>query len=148
MRIPAPKSIPTFESRSFVAEVTGDPGNHSLRILATSYYRTFLNKHLKPGELVTLTLTNSKPKRTEAQNRYYWVYLSEIAAETGNDAEDLQELFKAKFLPRRMVEVLGENDEKRSSTTGLSRLEFGEYIDKIAELTGIVPPPLENVRGT
>jgi hypothetical protein len=139
--------VPTYESRSFAVEITGEDGDHRIRVLSAPYYRTFLNTHFKLGEKATLFITGQQPKRTDAQHRYYWVYVSEISKETGNEPEDLHELFKAKFLPRKRVEVLGETIERGSSTKNLTRTEFSEYIDRIAEMTGILPPPLENVRG-
>lgn len=145
--IPREKSIPTFESRSFAARIDGTPGAHTLTVLARPYFQTFLNAHFKPGDEATLLITGKKPKRTEAQSRYYWVYLSEISRETGNDPDDLHEFFKAEFLPSKAVEVLGRVVIKRASTTTLTRTEFSEYIEKIAGLTGIEPPPVETIRG-
>lgn len=143
---PRNKSVPTYETRSFAATITGASHERSLAIKARPYFQTFLNR-FKPGDQLTVVITDKKPKRTEAQHRYYFVFLSEIAAETGNEVEDLHELFKAKFLPRKRVDVLGETVERGASTKSLTRTEFGEYIDKIAAMTGIMPPPTEAVRG-
>lgn len=144
---PRAKSIPTFESRTFAVEITGTPGEHRLKVLALPYFQTFLNKTFKPGEQATLSITSRKPKRTEAQHRYYWVYVGDIARETGNDPEALHELFKTVLLPGKSIEVMGHTVVSRPSTKTLTRIEFGEYIDRIAEMTGIEPPPLETIRG-
>lgn len=141
---PRPKSIPTFEARQFAAEIREVNGQKQAVLLASPYYRTFLNTKTKDGDQITLTVSLKKPKRTIRQNSYYWVYLSSIAEETGNDADDLHDLFKKLFIGTRMVEVMGEMVEKKGSTTTLSRIDFGEYIAKIEEFTGIQSPPAKN----
>lgn len=93
-------------------------------------------------------LTPIESKRTLAQNSYYWLYLTIIARETGNDAEDLHEFFRSKLLPRKMVKIKGNNGvyefEKLKSTTKLSKLDFGEYLDKICAATEVpLPDPEE-----
>lgn len=143
---PQPKSVPTYESRSFAAVIGGEPGAHKLRIKAGPYYRTFLNR-LKLGSQVSIEITDRKPKRTEAQNRYLWVFYGDIARETGHSPEELHEYFKAEFLPAKTTEVFGKQVSIPPSTTNLTRIEFGEYIDKIASLTGVEPPPVETIRG-
>lgn len=91
-----------------------------------------------------MVLTNKKPKRTIAQNNYYWLYLGIIEKETGNLADDMHKLFKGKFLSNAIVEVFGEKVRREKSTTELTVTEFSEYIEKIAVFTGIQPPPVEN----
>lgn len=146
MRHNQTNSVPTFESKSFVGEIIELDGKHKLKLHAAPYYNTFLNTKCKVGEVLTMTLTKRKPKRTLAQNNYYWVYMDLIASETGNQAEDLHALFKKKFLRGHKVTVMGEVVEHEGSTTELSRLDFGDYIRKIEELTGIQSPPTENYR--
>lgn len=138
------KSVPTFESQTFLAEIEGNPGEHRIKVIASPYYRTFLNTKFKKGDKVTISITNKKPNRTLAQNNYYWVYVNLIAQETGEDADALHELFKKKFIGNRVVDIMGEQVEITGSTKTLKRLGFGEFIDKIAELTSILPPPIEN----
>jgi hypothetical protein len=93
---------------------------------------------------VTAYYTSKRPKRTELQNRYYWgVYLPLISEETGNDIDDLHTLFKGKFLSKELVQVLGEKIRRTKSTTELSSIQFGDYIRRIEELTGVLAPPTE-----
>lgn len=141
---PREKSIPTFEARQFAGTIVGESPSKQLKLLASPYYRTFLNQKCKTGDMVTMTLTLKKPKRSVRQNSYYWMYLGMIADETGNDPDDLHELFKKKFLPTKIADVMGEQVEKNKSTTDLSRLDFGDYIAKIEEFTEIQAPPVEN----
>ena len=87
-------------------------------------------------------------KRTTSQNNFYWVYLSIIARETGNDAEDLHEYFKQNLLPRKVGKIKGRKGEyefeKLTSTTDLNKHDFGEYLEKICVLTEVpIPNPEE-----
>lgn len=121
------------------------PGKNRLKINSPEYYGHVINQY-KPGDYVTITLTNKRPKRTVSQNNYYWgAVLPNIAQETGeNDLQALHELFKSKFLTTETVETPWGEITKIKSTAELSVLEFSEFIEKIAALTGIQPPPTEN----
>lgn len=107
-------------------------------------FHDFCRKNV--GKTVRIELPD--PKRTLTQNAYYWVYLTVLEREFGNAADDLHDYFKHKFLPRDFVTIRGKKGkvtfERIKSTTKLSKLEFGEYLDKIAEATGVpLPNPQE-----
>lgn len=93
--------------------------------------------------------TISGEKRSLTQNGFYWHYLEIIATETGNDADDLHQYFKTKLLPRKIVKIKGKNGvydfDKLGSTTKLTKVEFGEYIEKICAITQIPIPNPEDV---
>jgi len=121
----------------------GSKGN-VLAVKATNWYQNELNK-FEDGEEVIISLSNKKPKRSDQQNRYYWLYLGIISTETGEqDIEALHELFKGKFLGRKIKEVLGYNVLVKGSTTKLDKLEFCDYIRAIENLTGVQAPSVEN----
>ena len=69
----------------------------------------------------------------------------ELTEETGYTADELHEMFKAKFLPQdvREIEMNGERMtvSLTGSTTALSKMAFTEFIEKIEEFTGIQSPP-------
>lgn len=92
------------------------------------------------GQEVTLQIDEKKPKRSDLQNRYYWLYLTAIEDETGHEKLDLHELFKGKFISEGITEVFGEKVRKKKSTTQLTKNEFSEYIEKIERFTGIPAP--------
>ena len=81
-----------------------------------------------------------KPTRSISQNNLYWKYLGIIENESGNNADDLHEFFKRKFLGKRSLKMFDEDFEVTTSTTSLNKLEFGEYLDKISALTGVPIP--------
>lgn len=137
----------TTQSEQFAGEIVLEKttGQKKLKILSERFYKNQINK-FKPGEKVSIVITNKKPKRTEQQNRYYWgVYLPLIAQETGEaDTDRLHTLFKGKYLTKGIYEVLGQKVRITRSTTELSVGEFNEYIVNIAAETGIEPPPTQN----
>jgi len=141
------KSQEVTYSQSFSATITREPDGvaNKLTINNKRWYQHQINK-FKPGEQINIVLNNRKPKRTIAQNNYYWgVYLPLIAYETGEpDLDRLHELFKGKFLTQGVVEVLGEKVRMKRSTTELGVGEFCDYIMNIQNLTGIEAPPTEN----
>lgn len=141
--------IHTYKTRSFAGEIVTDPDKaygKKLKLNSPVLYAHELNK-FKVGEHVTVSVTNKRPKRTDAQNRYYWgVYLPLIAEETGEkDLESLHELFKGKFLTTKIVKVLKKYPTRiTKSTTELSVADFCEYIMAIENLTQVSAPPTEN----
>jgi len=87
-----------------------------------------------------------KKTRTGAQNRYYWFYLGIIEAETGNTASDLHETFKRTLLPPRFITttIKGKEQEIKipASTTKLSKIDMGDYLEKICAETNVpIPDP-------
>jgi len=100
------------------------------------------------GTKVTCTLTQKKPKRSLAQNRLYWLYLSVLVADgVGNASspEGLHSWFKEEYSkdkPQYWEEV---NGIKRLifSTTQLTKGEFIEYMLYIRDLTEIPIPTQE-----
>lgn len=97
-----------------------------IKQLADGKYRVVIEKYFS--------------NRSTQQNRFYWNYLRLIEYETGQDANDLHEVCKRKFLPPRFVEINGEEYKLPASTTKLNKAEFGQYLDKIEVWTGIPIP--------
>lgn len=111
-------------------------GTQSMRMA----FSAFAADH--PGAI--MILTPEKHIRTTSQQAFYWVYLGVIERETGENANELHEFFKRKFLPPVFRMVRGEEIEMPRTTKTLSKSEFSEYLDKIAALTEIpLPDPKE-----
>lgn len=107
-------------------------------------HKMWLMKHV--GKFATVSI--SEPSRSGQQNRYYWLYLGVIENETGNSASDLHEFFKRKLLPPKHIVIKGKMGlhEVRipRSTTDLTKVEFGEYMEKICAMVAIpLPDPEE-----
>ena len=87
-----------------------------------------------------------REKRTLDQNKLYWLWLTCISVQTGNEKEDLHEYFVYKFLEPELVQVFDKTIYKRLSTKQLDTRQFAEYLNKIqifanTELTIELPNP-------
>ncbi len=106
-------------------------------------WRDFCKKNI--GK--TVRVDKPESKRSLNQNRFLWAYMEIISRETGDDPVSLHEFFKAKLLPPRIIEIKGKSRIPKSlevpaTTTTLSKLAFGEYLDRIAALSGVpIPDP-------
>jgi hypothetical protein len=92
------------------------------------------------GRKVWMTLDTKLPKRTDRQNRFYWLYLDIIAHQTGNTSEELHNAFKQRFLYQGDRNIFGEVIRVTGSTTELSKAEFSQYLDEISILTDVPIP--------
>lgn len=145
MPLPREKSVPSHTQRYFVAQVfENNEGIYSMKFRAGDEVRTWLKNNFNVGEDISVLITDKKPSRTKRQNALYWVYLADVARETGHTAADLHEFFKWKFIPPEAINIYGENIYKSNSTTKLKISAFAEYMDSIAEFTGIQLPSRES----
>ena len=99
------------------------------------------------GKKIEVNFQEYKKNRSNEQNSLYWKILEFAEMETGNAKEDLHEFFKAKFLPKRILEIEKDgkkyNVEVQNSTTRLNTKEFSEYFKKIELFLSEIgfPPP-------
>jgi hypothetical protein len=86
-------------------------------------------------------------KRSLSQNALYWMWLSCISDETGNDKDNLHDYYRESFMPKKEVLVFSETRMKPKSTTELDTSEFTVYLEKIrihaAEWNVILPLPVD-----
>ena len=78
-----------------------------------------------------VTIVITKEKRTLDQNRLYWLWLTCIAQNTGNNKNSLHEYFILRYLQPELVSVFEKMIYKRLSTTSLDTRQFSEYLNKI-----------------
>jgi len=104
------------------------------------------------GKPLTVTIKPKQKKRTELQNNLYWLWLTIIAEETGQDKDDIHDFYKTKFLTRT-IHIKGMDLIKREakvigSTATLNTRSFGEYLDKVqshaAQFFGVTLPNSED----
>lgn len=88
---------------------------------------------------IELTVRRYRKKRSDKQNRYYWLCLNVIAQDIGENPEDLHTTFKSMFLTDRSKEF-----PVVRSTTTLNSKEFTDYMDKIAVQVGAFGITLPN----
>lgn len=137
------KSYPTYKSQTFTGKIVRKENENFLIYNYPKIVRQYLNLSCRPGDNVTITLTNKAPKRTLQQNNYYWLYLGLIALSSGHDTKMLHDRFRGEFLSKGITEVFGAKTRKVKSTTDLNRPEFCEYLERIEVLTEIPLPDCE-----
>lgn len=82
-------------------------------------------------------IEKSFKKRTLNQNRYYFgVLVKNISDHTGYETEEIHEVLKDRFLPKKFIVITNNKGEKKEtkingSTTQLDTKEFEEYNEKI-----------------
>lgn len=81
-------------------------------------------------KLYTVEVLEKKATRTISQNSLMWLWLTCIEFETGNDRNELHDIFKKKWLQPKSTHLYGEQIE-RYTTTDLNTTEFKYYLDKI-----------------
>ncbi len=96
-------------------------------------------------KLYTVEIIEKKANRSISQNSLYWLWLTCIEFETGNNRDDLHDIFKHKFILPKEVNILGEKIMKWT-TTDKDTLQFKHYLDKIqifasTELVITLPNP-------
>ena len=78
-----------------------------------------------------VTIVITKEQRTLDQNRLYWLWLTCISQNTGNDKDSLHEYFILRYLQPELIQVFEKIIYKRLSTTLLDTRRFTEYLNKI-----------------
>lgn len=78
-----------------------------------------------------VSIKKGKEPRTITQNSLYWLWLTCLMAETGNDKNDLHEYFKQAYLPFEDKEVFDSVVPVFPSTTKLDTGQFTAYLNKI-----------------
>ena len=97
------------------------------------------------GREVDVIIRKHVKMRSINQNRLYWLYLKLIEDETGNDSNDMHEYFKRVCLPPRFIKVFDKEIKIPASTTKLNTKEFGDYIAKIEDMSGVKCPNPEEI---
>jgi hypothetical protein len=102
-------------------------------------------KRLDLKKVYTVEITERRIKRTISQNGLYWLWLTCISHETGNDKDDLHEFFKWKYLNPEKLYIFNDCLIKYS-TASLNTLQFKELLDKVqvfasSELAITLPDP-------
>lgn len=97
------------------------------------------------GKIVQIKVKRFEEKRTNAQNRFLWLYYRIISDElTGGETppEWYHEYFKRIFIDAQMINVMGKTIAIPGSTTELSKYQFSKFLLKIEEYTGVpIPDP-------
>ncbi len=118
------------------------------RVLNTELDRDMIIGHIKRLDLkksYSVEVSEKRLRRSISQNSLYWLWLTCIEFETGNDRSDLHEFFKTKYLVPEIKNIFGSNVEIRT-TTDLNTTQFKYLLDQVqifasTELSIILPDP-------
>lgn len=110
----------------------------------SDYNSARLRQHLKEHEGKVYRIEMEISTRTLSQNKLYRLLLNAIEFETGQNADEVHEWAKRKFLKPRIIKVNNEEMRIPGTTTTLSKIEFSEYMDKIASEVGVAIPDTES----
>ena len=98
-----------------------------------------LTRHLdelsmdKPKQV---TVEDFRRRRSTNQNSLMWMWLHEIANDTGHTAKECHEIFKRMFLAPQTKEMGGTVVDIPPSTTKLTTTEFADYLIRIQAFAG------------
>ena len=87
------------------------------------------------GKDIELRVDKYREKRTDNQNRYYWIVCTIVAEETGHDPEEIHEIFKSMFL-KTWTKLKHKRIQRIQSTTELNTNLFVDYVDKCIRFAG------------
>jgi hypothetical protein len=87
---------------------------------------------LNPAKAWKVEIAQYQTRRTISQNKLYWSIIHALASETGHDPDELHTYLKGKFLPKRIVNIAGEDEEVLGSTALLDKPAFSEYVERVA----------------
>jgi hypothetical protein len=88
----------------------------------------------RDGE-VRISIERRHANRSQAQNRYWWGVCVELVSEhTGYTSDEVHELAKQMFLPKKLALCDGNGEVKGEfvvggTTTTLNKIEFGEFVE-------------------
>jgi hypothetical protein len=112
-------------------------------------------KRMRDGE-VRISIERKTATRSHQQNRWYWGVIVELLSEhTGYTPDEIHEVLKAKFIPKRIAFADGNGEVKGEFVVGgttvrLDKNEFSAYCRDIqqwaADELGVVIPDPETGR--
>lgn len=86
---------------------------------------------LNPARQWRITIAQHRERRSPEQNALLWAIYGEIAKETGNDAEDIHEAMKFRFLPPIQIEIGGEAIPVPPSSRKLDTHQFSQFVEQV-----------------
>lgn len=113
---------------------------------------------MKDGE-VLIRIERLSATRSQQQNRWYWGVIVQLLADhTGYTPDEMHELLKAKFIPKRFAVANGNGEIQDELVIGgssakLNTVEFGEFCEAIrqwaaGDLGVVIPDPVDDIRRT
>ena len=106
--------------------------------------------YFKEGQELEITIERKFSKRSEQQNKWWWVCMGLLSKHFGYTKDEMHQICKFMFLKTNKVdEKTGEAFEYLRSSTELTKSEFSEMTEKMiqwsAEHGVIIPLPNEQI---
>ena len=92
---------------------------------------------LPDGKKFNVDIKQKREIRTVSQNSLYWLWLTCIMAETGNDKDYLHVYFGKKYLKQEQRIVFNYPVAITVSTTSLDTLQFKHYLDRVQQFANV-----------
>ena len=86
---------------------------------------------VEDGEVWDCVIGKHISRRSVDANRRLWALHKLAADETGHSVDELHELCKSMFLPRKMVKAGGEEREVCGSSARLSKKDFMAFMERV-----------------
>lgn len=92
-------------------------------------------RQFREGVEVEVEVTIRRSTRSQQQNRYWWGVCVELVSEhTGYSPDEVHEIAKQMFIPKRLAVCDGNGEVKGEfvvggSTRGLNTVEFSEFVE-------------------
>ena len=86
------------------------------------------------GKDVAVTIERKRSKRSDRQNRLWWLYMTILSKDLGYTKDEMHEICKMKFLKlERVDEKTGLVLPYLGSTAALNKSDFGELVDSLLQ---------------
>ena len=83
------------------------------------------------GRIWDVQIKPYQSRRSVDANRRLWALHKMAADETGHSVDELHELCKSMFLPRKMVKAGGQEREVCGSSARLSKKDFMAFMERV-----------------
>ena len=106
--------------------------NQTLIIRSAAQAAALLRRLITIGfeKPIQVVFGNVTKKRTLSQNDTYWMWISEIARETGNNKDHVHEFYKDEFCPEKEI-TIGNCTKLVKSTKLLDKGEMYDYMSRV-----------------
>lgn len=140
--MPKKKTYPSRKQVPLLGKVVKVGEELKMKLNAPQLLQHFLRMHTKEGDIISLVVTAKRPKRSQAQNNFFFVYLDLISLSCGHTTEELHKWVKQEILGGGITEVFGHDVRMVGETSDLNISEFVEMMNRIEEATDIpIPDP-------
>ena len=137
------RTHPTNKQIALLGQVVKIEETLKTKLNAPQLLQHFLRMHTHEGDLISIIVTAKRPKRSQSQNNFFFVYLDLISLSCGHTVEELHKWVKQEILGAGITEVFGEKVRMVGETSGLNISEFCEMMNRIQEATDIPLPDPE-----